>query len=104
MLAHAQHMLNSPDHRDHRAGLGTTYPSPSPNIAGPQRPLNVGERKALPTRMPSDPLDLREMAGNNFHLKSQRFDEAQMESSIQSRLGQGIGGEQVAGESSSSHY
>ena len=75
------------ENRDRMPGLGTTHTSPSLNISGPRRPLNVGERKALPTRMASDPLDLQETAGDTFHLKSQRFDEAQMESLIQRHLG-----------------
>ena len=87
MLAQAQHTLNSPG-KTGIAGLGLgPHTSPSLGISGSRRPLNVGKRKALPTRMLSDPLDLQEMAGDIFHLKSQRFDEAQMESSIQSCLG-----------------
>lgn len=52
----------------------------------------MGEEKGPSSRMPSDPLDLQEMAGDTFHLKSQRFDEAQMESSIQTAWGRGFGG------------
>lgn len=87
MLAHAQHMLNSPG-KTGIAGLGLgprTQVPPSislghggPSMWGRERPFQPGWHLT--------PWTCKRRRGTPF-LKSQRFDEAQMESSIQSHLG-----------------